>query len=308
MWCCIIDAGAEGESRISNLTGYLKEFFKRRRDLDNTIDSVIVTHLHKDHMFALKEVFDAFTVLNYVDNGKGIYGDAQQVRDEYGDLFDLDSISIFEVTDGMITDLSHRNGFSNWSIDPVNCSGTDPKISVLSGRIDSNPGWSHEEFDNKNNHSIVIRVDFGESSFLFTGDLEEPAILTLVDYYDGTSILDVDVYQVGHHGSKNGTIDGLVNAMTPKIAVISMGVWDDGKPSRPMSAWKYGHPNVEVVDLLSSKIIRNRSSQKVFKVADGAKNFLDKTIKKAIYGTGWSGDIKVTAKSDGSFRVKRQNN
>jgi len=48
----------------------------------------------------------------------------------------------------------------------------------LSGRRDDNPGWSYEDFDNKNNHSIVIRVDFGKASFLFTGDLEKPAIAT----------------------------------------------------------------------------------------------------------------------------------
>jgi hypothetical protein len=48
----------------------------------------------------------------------------------------------------------------------------------LSGRRNDNPGWSHEDFDNKNNHSIVIRLDFGKASFLFTGDLEKPAIAT----------------------------------------------------------------------------------------------------------------------------------
>lgn len=66
-------------------------------------------------------------------------------------------------------------------------------------------------------------------SFLFTGDLEDTAIERLVDRYRNTATLDVDVYEVGHHGSHNGTTEEVRDAMTPKIAVISVGHWDDGK-------------------------------------------------------------------------------
>ena len=54
-------------------------------------------------------------------------------------------------------------------------------------RLDTNTeGWSQEEFDNKNNHSLVTRVNYDQSSFLFTGDLETDAIETLVAYYSGS--------------------------------------------------------------------------------------------------------------------------
>ena len=43
--------------------------------------------------------------------------------------------------------------------------------------------WTQGDLDNRNNHSIVVRVDFGDASFLFTGDLEEAGIETLLDYY-----------------------------------------------------------------------------------------------------------------------------
>ena len=62
-------------------------------------------------------------------------------------------------------------------IDPVKCDTCDPKIRLLHGRVALQPDdWSDDEFEQKNNHSIVTRVDFGMSSFLFTGDLEEAAI------------------------------------------------------------------------------------------------------------------------------------
>jgi len=67
-----------------------------------------------------------------------------------------------------------------------------------------------EGFEQKNNHSIVTRVDFGMSSILFTGDLEEPAIDRLVARHQTSSLLDVVVYEVGHHGSHNGTTPELL--------------------------------------------------------------------------------------------------
>jgi len=60
-------------------------------------------------------------------------------------------------------------------------------------------------------------------------DLEDMAIERLVDRYRNSATLDVDVYEVGHHGSHNGTTEELLDAMTPKIAAISVGHWDDGK-------------------------------------------------------------------------------
>ena len=89
----------------------------------------------------------------------------------------------------------------------------------------------------------MVRVDFGESSFLFTGDLETHAVELLVDYYWDSETLDVDIYQVGHHGSHNGTTLKLLAAVSPDMAVLSVGDWDFGQNSRsPFTTWRYGHP------------------------------------------------------------------
>jgi competence protein ComEC len=61
-------------------------------------------------------------------------------------------------------------GLTDEIIDPVVCAGVNPRIRVLSGEQKTNPGWPQREFDDENNHSVVIRIDFGEASFLFTGD------------------------------------------------------------------------------------------------------------------------------------------
>ena len=97
-------------------------------------------------------------------------------------------------------------------IDPIHCADCDPKISILQASRDTQPEeWSPSDFKNENNHSLVIRVQFGASKFLFPGDMEDAAIESLIDRYEGKPTLDVDVFQVSHHGSENGTTHELTN-------------------------------------------------------------------------------------------------
>lgn len=199
-----------------------------------------------------------------------------------------------------------RNGIRGYTdslVDPVRCPGVDPVITVLGADLAEDPGWDGDSFRNKNNHSVVVRVDFGSASFLFTGDLEEPAIERMVERYVGTSMLDVDVWEVGHHGSSNGTTHRLVAAMSPLIAVISVGHWTAG---RLWTAWAYGHPRAQVIELLRNRIRRSRSTPITAKVAVAIKLARDEVIRQAIYATGWEGTITVRANSAGEYRVYRQ--
>src|SRR5262249_23068560 len=110
-------------------------------------------------------------------------------------------------------------GLTDDTIDPIRCPDVDPAIRVLWGRVDPAPGW-HPHYlrtnplNTENNPSVVVRVDFGRASFLFPGDLEEAAIGDLVHDYAGSGLLDVDVYKVGHHGSRNGTTAAELALMT----------------------------------------------------------------------------------------------
>lgn len=299
----LIDAGAQDSAHVNSLLTYLRDFFNRRQDLNNTLESIIVTHPHIDHTRALREVVEAFTVRRYIDTGASTgsgAGDPNWVRQNA----QTRNIRLREILDSEITALSSKTGLSDADIDPVACQDIDPAIRILSGRLNENPGWAHGEFDNKNNHSIVTRIDFGRASFLFTGDLEEPAIETLLDYYAGTPMLNIDVYQVGHHGSHNGTTAPLLQAMSPKIAVFSMGSWDFGRGSRNrFTTWRYGHPRKAVVDLLEKNIPRRRSRPVEVAVAEGSQHFVRYTVRRAIYGTGWYGTVKVRATNKGRYRV-----
>ena len=213
----LIDAGAQDSANTTKLVAYLNAFFDERTDLNDTLNSIIITHTHIDHTRALREIVDGGIIVErYFDNaqltGSGT-GDPNWIRRDTTRNSDGSRVAVFAIEDSAVTALSHRNGLTNGDIDPLSCPSSDPQSRILSGRLDDNPGWTNDDFQNKNNHSIVVRVDFGESSFLFTGDLETHAIELLVDYYWESETLDVDIYQVGHHGSHNGTTLKLLAAM-----------------------------------------------------------------------------------------------
>jgi len=195
---------------------------------------------------------------------------------------------------------SKGTGLQNNVIDPVKCPGVDPKITALWGMVSSDPGWGQGQFDNVNNHSIALRVDFGKASLLLTGDIEEVAISDFIKRYEDTNLLDVDVYHVGHHGSINGTTKELIQAMTPKLAVISMG-----PEARHLNwtAWDYGHPRGETVKMLQDEITTMRTPIEK-KVGEKGKEFETVTIEKAVYATGWDGDVVLEADDqDGTWKV-----
>ena len=111
-------------------------------------------------------------------------------------------------------------------------------------------GWDGLSFKNLNNHSIVLRVDYGHASFTLMGGLEKEGIAELIEKQPAAT-LDVDAMKVGHHGSYNATTDALLQRLTPEVAVIEMG-----PASRQVtwSAYAYGHPRREAIDLLMKYI------------------------------------------------------
>jgi competence protein ComEC len=300
----LIDAGAESNAEFNGrqmLSDYLANFFQKRADLNNTISLLLITHPHKDHTSGVKDVIANYHVKNVVTNGQEYgSGSSQQkflhqfVAETESTDDTSDDVGYFESMAGGIS----SSGKTNAIIDPVACNGIDPIIKVLWGRVSSpSTTWSAGAFDNNNNHSVVTRVDFGQSSILFTGDLEDVAVADLVKKYRNTSALDVDIYVAGHHGSKNGTTTELIKAISPEMAVLSCG---DPERQRAWTAWKYGHPNKGVVKMLSDNCTRNRFAKEVL-VGNGSTKFEYLTISKAVYATGWDGNVLLQGSSDGKW-------
>ena len=106
-------------------------------------------------------------------------------------------------------------------------------------------------YSDSNNNSLVLKLQHGENTFLFTGDAEESAEKNLVETYGGNTeqrtapSLEADVLKVGHHGSVTSTSELFLDAVQPKFAVISCG--------RNNS---YGFPHSETLKNLSIRNIQ----------------------------------------------------
>ena len=96
----------------------------------------------------------------------------------------------------------------------------------------------YRKFSN-NNKSGLIKIDFGKTSYLFTGDMEKRAEKFYIKAYH--KFLDVDVLKVGHHGSKTSSSQFFLQNTTPHIALVSVGRQN-----------RYHHPSQSVIQRLKS--------------------------------------------------------
>lgn len=93
-----------------------------------------------------------------------------------------------------------------------------------------------------NNYSVVIKAEYGENSFLFTGDAEK---LVEDEILESGYNIKADVLKVGHHGSSTSSSEKFLNKISPKYAVISCGLNND-----------YGHPHKETLSKLKERNIK----------------------------------------------------
>ena len=307
----VIDTGGEYNSNVDGakrFTDYLDAFFAARPHFDRTIDVLITSHPHKDHLYGLSRMFDSkaarprYRVRNIVDNGqthaKGSVG--VQTRARAAAIRAGAGYSAVELK-GQVA----ATGTTNRVIDPLKCRGVDPVITAFwGGRNDALHGRSAKRYSTPNNHSVVVRVDYGRASFLFLGDLQrEGAADMFEEYADNLGAFDVDVLHASHHGADNGTTDELLKILTPKLAVISVGARGD---SGSATAWGHGHPRASVLRAMQEAphVVSGTRAPSTFWAADAEETpFIPVTVDRAIYATGWEGTVVLKARSDGSYRL-----
>ena len=170
------------------------------------IDYVIATHPHADHIGGMAEVIEAF------DIGTIYMPRAVSTSKTYENLLETIGDKGLEIHTG-------RAGVEVLNEDNLS-------IEMLAPVQDS--------YSNLNNYSIVLKITYGDTSFLYTGDAEEESLDEI------TGDLSADVLKVGHHGSDTSTTRDFLAMVNPRYAIISVGAGNS-----------YGHPADSTLELLS---------------------------------------------------------
>lgn len=147
----------------------------------------------------------------------------------------------------------------------------------MSGMTAEFVGPVRQDYDNLNNHSAVLKLTYGETSFLFQGDAEKESERDILDSGAG-GLLKADVLKVGHHGSASSTVPEYLVEVDPKHAVIMVGKEND-----------YGHPHREIIELLKQKGInvhRTDEQGTIIAESDG------KTVKFSSAPGSYSSDME----------------
>lgn len=299
----LIDAGGEttGDERYrTHLLNYIRNFFSARPDLHNTFHSVIVTHPHSDHSAYLMDILKNFSVRNFMDGGDTTGSGAQ-------DLLKARQFSrAHKITYRRISDkVVGPQGYVPDTLERLANSSSETSVRFLSGS---------RNCGNANNNSLVVLVTYHGARFLFPGDAEtredqrcEGEIGLLLERFHSTGLLNADVYQVSHHGSANGTSSPLLEAISPRISVISAGN-DETRSPGAFHAWHFGHPRDAVISLLEQHTIATRVPVSVATMAAPQVTKADRQVTKAVYCTCWDGDIVVSVDASGSqFKVRESN-
>lgn len=222
----LIDGGENNKG--DEVLVYLKEL------KISSLDYVIGTHAHSDHIGGLDTVINSVEVKNIVlyDLPDKMVPTTKTYTDLLNAILEND-VNVISAKAGESIDIG------------------DGKLNILSPLSDS--------YNDHNDFSIVTRFVYGDTSFLFTGDAESKVENELIKKYSLKSTL----LKVGHHGSSTSSSKKFLSNVLPEIAIIQVGAGNS-----------YSHPHKEALTRLENvgaMVYRTDLCGNITAVTDGKK-------------------------------------
>ncbi|WP_075810639.1 ComEC/Rec2 family competence protein [Clostridium perfringens] len=202
----------------------------KAKNIDD-FELVIATHPHEDHIGGMVDVFKEYEVKAFYSpkithTTKTYENLVKAVKDE--------GLKTKELKGGMVIDL-----------------GEGAKFDVFTPQ--------KSEYEELNDYSPIMKLSFGDTSYLFTGDAEKLAEEEALAKYKTS--LDSDVIKFGHHGSSSSSSNAFIEAVSPKYGIISCAKDN-----------KYGHPHSETLDIIKKyniKTFRTDTDGEIILTSDG---------------------------------------
>jgi beta-lactamase superfamily II metal-dependent hydrolase len=244
----LIDAGEidQGDRVVSDL----------RRLGVAKIDLLVATHPHSDHIGGMQKVLAAFPVGKVLDSG---IPSTSSLYEHFLETIDKKNIPYVVAVQGQTIDV-------------------DPTLRVL---VLSPP---RPQLDTDlNGNSIILKVSYGTTDLLYTGDAGDAAERALLKtgYSPAAQVL-----KVSHHGSSDATSKAFLARVNPEVAIISLG-----------SDNPYGHPHKETLSLLQESvptIYRTDKDGTVLVQSDGVRYSVSTENGQ---GNIWSGSMAPSTAS-----------
>ena len=252
----LIDAGevVSGKTVVDYLRG---------RNVE-TIDYLVATHPHSDHVGGLVDVIEAF------DIGEVWMPDASEgteVYNEFLDAVESEGCEVHKAEAGKEI-VSDDSGY---------------EVSILGPKSDT-------QSDDMNDYSVILKVLYGDTAMLFTGDAPASSVLAGDPGH-------VDVLKAAHHGSATGTNAEVMQAITPTAVIMSYAEGND-----------YGHPDQSVLDAVTAANVKTYSTAvngDIIVTSDGGKIEIS-TMRTGTVVAGVSAEEKARREAEAKAQAEAE--